>query len=75
VRRRLGFQVGEPIPWTNGDDDYRDVIDQRVFGRNSILGDDYSWSADGSETERITIEHLLPHTTGGWSKDARDLMF
>src|SRR5712675_1574444 len=40
-------------------------LDQRVFGPNSIFGDDYPWSADGSET-RITIEHLLTHTTGGF---------
>lgn len=49
-------------------------LDQRVFGPDSIFGDDYPWSADGSET-RITIEHLLTHTTGGWSNDARDPMF
>jgi CubicO group peptidase (beta-lactamase class C family) len=49
-------------------------LDQRVFGPNSIFVDDYPWSADGSET-RITIEHLLTHTTGGWSNDARDPMF
>jgi CubicO group peptidase (beta-lactamase class C family) len=49
-------------------------LDQRVFGPNSIFADDYPWSADGSET-RITIEHLLTHTTGGWTNDARDPMF
>ena len=49
-------------------------LDQRVFGPNSIFGDDYPWSVDGSET-RITIEHLLTHTTGGWGNDARDPMF
>lgn len=49
-------------------------LDQRIFGPNSIFGDDYPWSADGSET-RITIEHLLTHTTGGWKNDARDPMF
>jgi CubicO group peptidase (beta-lactamase class C family) len=49
-------------------------LDQRVFGPNSIFSDDYPWSADGSET-RITIEHLLTHTAGGWSNEARDPMF
>ena len=49
-------------------------LDQRIFGPNSIFGDDYPWSADGPET-RITIEHLLTHTTGGWKNDARDPMF
>jgi CubicO group peptidase (beta-lactamase class C family) len=50
-------------------------LDTRVFGPNSILGDDYPWSADGSDIEQITIEHLLTHTAGGWSNDARDPMF
>ena len=49
-------------------------LDQHVFGPNSILGDDYPWSADGSE-RRITIEHLLTHTAGGWGNDVRDPMF
>ena len=49
-------------------------LEQRVFGPNSIFADDYPWSADGSET-RITIEHLLTHTTGGWKNDANDPMF
>ena len=48
-------------------------LDKRVFGPDSILGDDYPWSADGSD-QRITIEHLLTHTTGGWANDARDPM-
>jgi CubicO group peptidase (beta-lactamase class C family) len=50
-------------------------IDQRVFGPNSILGDDYPRSVDGSNIEQITIEHLLTHTTGGWGNDANDPMF
>ena len=49
-------------------------LDSHVFGPNSILGDDYPWSADGSD-QRITIEHLLTHTAGGWRNDARDPMF
>jgi CubicO group peptidase (beta-lactamase class C family) len=49
-------------------------LDSRVFGPNSVLGDDYPWAVDGSET-RITIEHLLTHTTGAWSNDFRDPMF
>jgi CubicO group peptidase (beta-lactamase class C family) len=50
-------------------------LDRHVFGPDSILGDDYPWSADGSNIEQITIEHLLTHTTGGWVNDARDPMF
>ena len=50
-------------------------LDKHVFGSNSILGDDYPWSADGSNIEQITIEHLLTHTTGGWGNAANDPMF
>src|SRR3984893_11666639 len=50
-------------------------LDKRVFGPNSILGDDYPWSADESNIEQITIEHLLTHTTGGWGNAANDPMF
>src|SRR5690242_20423093 len=60
-------------------------LDSRVFGANSILGDDYSPTpyaglfslglTDRSIVDQITIEHLLTHTAGGWSNDARDPMF
>jgi CubicO group peptidase (beta-lactamase class C family) len=50
-------------------------LDKHVFGSNSILGDDYPWSADCSDIEQITIEHLLTHTTGGWGNAANDPMF
>jgi CubicO group peptidase (beta-lactamase class C family) len=45
-------------------------LDSRVFGPNSILGDDYPWST----IEEITVEHLLTHTAGGWGNGARDPM-
>jgi CubicO group peptidase (beta-lactamase class C family) len=50
-------------------------LDKYVFGPNSILGDDYPWSADGSNIEQITIEHLLTHTAGGWGNVGNDPMF
>ena len=50
-------------------------LDKSVFGPNSILGDDYPWSADGSNIEKITIEHLLTHTAGAWENNANDPMF
>jgi len=60
-------------------------LDSRVFGANSILGDDYNPTpyaglfslglTDRSIVDQITIEHLLTHTAGGWSNDARDPMF
>lgn len=50
-------------------------LDKRVFGPNSIFGDDYPLSANGSNIAQITIEHLLTHTTGGWGNGANDPMF
>jgi CubicO group peptidase (beta-lactamase class C family) len=61
-------------------------LDAYVFGPNSILGDDYPtpytptpldlMKADAlrSKIGQITIEHLLTHTTGGWSNRSRDPM-
>jgi CubicO group peptidase (beta-lactamase class C family) len=56
-------------------------LDSRVFGPNSILGDDYYLThfalraPDRSIVEQITIEHLLTHTVGGWGNVANDPMF
>ena len=58
-------------------------LDNRVFGSNAILGDDYYATPGlfsllpGNRTmvEEITIEHLLTHTTGGWGNTANDPMF
>ena len=49
-------------------------LDRYVFGPNSIFSDEYPWSADSS-TDRITIEHLLTHTAGGWGNETNDPMF
>jgi CubicO group peptidase (beta-lactamase class C family) len=50
-------------------------LDKRVFGPDSILGDDYPTSLDRMITEQISIEHLLTHTAGGWGNAANDPMF
>jgi len=60
-------------------------LDSRVFGANSILGDDYLPApysglfslglTDRSIVDQIAIEHLLTHTVGGWSNKTRDPMF
>jgi CubicO group peptidase (beta-lactamase class C family) len=60
-------------------------LDSRVFGPNSVLGDDYYptpylgvftlRSDDRSFVEQITIEHLLTHTVGGWGNAFNDPMF
>jgi CubicO group peptidase (beta-lactamase class C family) len=36
----------------------------RVFGPNSILGDEYKTPPDRQDIEKITVEHLLTHTQG-----------
>jgi CubicO group peptidase (beta-lactamase class C family) len=46
-----------------------------VFGPNSILGDEYKTPPDRQEIEKITVEHLLTHTSGGWSNNHDDPMF
>jgi CubicO group peptidase (beta-lactamase class C family) len=61
------------------------TLDSRVFGSNSILGDDYYptpypglfalRATDLSVVEKITIEHLLTHTGGGWGNVSNDPMF
>jgi CubicO group peptidase (beta-lactamase class C family) len=56
-------------------------LDSRVFGPDSIFGDDYPLTPrpghsalNRSIVEKITIEHLLTHTTGGWRNDWSDPM-
>jgi CubicO group peptidase (beta-lactamase class C family) len=49
-------------------------LDDFVFGRNGVLGFDYSTSYP-DRVQRIKIEHLLTHTCGGWPSDGDDPMF
>jgi CubicO group peptidase (beta-lactamase class C family) len=46
----------------------------RVFGRDAVLGSDFG-SSYTERVQKITIEHLLTHTCGGWQNDAHDPMF
>lgn len=50
-------------------------LTDHVFGPNSILGGEYKTPPNRKDIERITIEHLLTHTSGGWSNDHDDRMF
>ena len=50
-------------------------LTDHVFGPNSILGDEYKTPPNRQDIERITIEHLLTHTSGGWPNDHDDPMF
>jgi CubicO group peptidase (beta-lactamase class C family) len=45
-------------------------LDDTVLGTNGILGGDHN-----GDLAAITIDHLLTHTSGGWSNDKNDPMF
>jgi CubicO group peptidase (beta-lactamase class C family) len=51
------------------------ALGSRVFGPDSILGQDYPTPADRGAIEQITLAHLLTHTAGGWKNDSNDPMF
>jgi len=48
-------------------------LDAKVFG--PVLGTTYGRPPYDAGVERITIEHLLTHTCGGWDKNHDDPMF
>jgi CubicO group peptidase (beta-lactamase class C family) len=50
-------------------------LGSRVFGPDSILGEDYRTPPDRGAIEQITLGHLLTHTAGGWKNDSNDPMF
>ena len=49
-------------------------LSDRVFGRDAVLGTDFG-SSYPERVQKITLEHLLTHTCGGWQNDASDPMF
>jgi len=49
-------------------------LTDRVFGRDAVLGSDFG-SSYPEQVQKITLEHLLTHTCGGWQNDALDPMF
>ena len=50
-------------------------LDDKVFGAGAVLGNDFGAPPYSPNIDRITIEHLLTHTAGGWSNDFDDPMF
>lgn len=50
-------------------------LEDKVFGKNSILGNKYGTPPYKRYVEDITIDHLLTHTCGGWEKGEDDPMF
>jgi len=49
-------------------------LDQKVFGKGAILGDDFGTPPVGSDKDLITVQHLLDHTSG-WTNNPTDPMF
>lgn len=48
-------------------------LDDKVFGENGILGQDYSTT--NPEVNTISVRNLLNHTSGGWKNSNYDPMF
>ncbi|WP_158552635.1 serine hydrolase domain-containing protein [Spirosoma telluris] len=46
-------------------------LDSNVFGEDGILGNDYGPLPDDPNIKKITINHLLHHTSG-WSRNTED---
>ena len=49
-------------------------LDQKVFGAGGILGTQFGTEAYSARVKKITVRHLLEHTSG-WSNDGGDPMF
>lgn len=50
------------------------TLDQKVFGTDGILGNDYGTPPVGSNKDLITVRHLLDHKSG-WTNSPNDPMF
>jgi CubicO group peptidase (beta-lactamase class C family) len=50
-------------------------LSDRVFGAGGLLRNDYPKSPQSQWIDDITVEHLLTHTSGGWTNDGNDPMF
>ncbi|HLY56265.1 MAG TPA: serine hydrolase domain-containing protein [Stellaceae bacterium] len=49
-------------------------LGDRVFGRGAVLGTEYGVPPYREYVDRVTIETLLTHTSGGWPNDNTDPM-
>lgn len=49
--------------------------DDKVFGKEGILGERYGTAPYTSYMQSITVDHLLTHTCGGWDNGPGDPMF
>ncbi len=50
-------------------------LTDRIFGPGAITDTDYGDPPYHPWVDQITVEHLLTHTSGGWTNDATDPMF
>lgn len=50
-------------------------LTDKIFGPGAITGIDYGGPPYHPGVDQITVEHLLTHTSGGWTNDAADPMF
>lgn len=50
-------------------------LTDKVFGPGALLGTDYGAPPYHQGIDRITVDHLLMHTAGGWPNDISDPMF
>ena len=50
-------------------------LSDKVFGAGSLLGTKYGKTPYKKNVDKITVQHLLEHTAGGWSNKKDDPMF
>jgi CubicO group peptidase (beta-lactamase class C family) len=50
-------------------------LEDKVFGKDGILGEKYATPPYKSYVQDVTIDHLLTHTCGGWDNGPGDPMF
>jgi CubicO group peptidase (beta-lactamase class C family) len=49
--------------------------DDKVFGKEGILGERYGTAPYAIYVQNVTLDHLLTHTCGGWDNGPGDPMF
>jgi CubicO group peptidase (beta-lactamase class C family) len=50
-------------------------LTDRVFGTGGLLGTTFGTLPYNARVLQITVQHLLEHSSGGWTNDATDPMF
>jgi CubicO group peptidase (beta-lactamase class C family) len=50
-------------------------LSDTVFGSGGLLGTTYGTQPYKTNIDKITVQHLLEHTAGGWPNDDNDPMF